>query len=443
MKGDLIISRKKAKIVIAWKKIEEALEKSTVLEGTINRRIKGGLIVDLMGIEAFLPGSQIDTKPIRDFDVFIGKTMKLKVVNINPINDNVIVSHKALIEKDLEKQKHAILSNLERGQVLEGVIKNMTKFGVFVDLGGIDGLLHITDISWKRISHPEEILQLDQKINIVVLDFDNEKKRISLGMKQLTPHPWESLDKDLDIGSIIKGKVVNITNYGIFIEIQPGIEGLIHISEISWSLNSINPKEFKKIGDEIEAKILSIEREDKKMSLGIKQLSEEPWTKENFEETYKIGNIHKGIIRNITDFGVFVELEEGVNGLLHISDISWTKKIKDISSIMKLNEEIEVKVLSVDKANKKLSLGHKQLEENPWETLEKVFEVDSIHKCTILAKMAKGYKLELPYGIEGFCNNRSIKKKDDSIPDIGDSLNFKVVDFSKERKNVILSCIED
>ncbi|MEN7551439.1 30S ribosomal protein S1 [Rapidithrix thailandica] len=437
--GQLILSRRKAKIVRAWEKIQSALDNDEVIEGTVKRRTKGGLIVDIFGIEAFLPGSQIDVKPIRDFDVFVGKKMELKVVKINYANDNVVVSHKVLIEKDLEKQKAEILNNLERGQVLEGVIKNMTNFGVFIDLGGVDGLLHITDISWGRISHPEELLNLDQKVNVVVLDFDDAKKRISLGMKQLTPHPWDSLPEDITVGTKVKGKIVNVADYGAFLEITPGVEGLIHVSEMSWSQHLRNPQDFLKVGDELEAQVLTIDRDERKMSLGIKQLSEDPWTKSDLMIKYAVGTHHKGIVRNLTNFGLFIELEEGIDGLVHVSDLSWTKKIKHPSEFIKVSEELEVVVLELDIEQRRLALGHKQLEENPWEAFEETFTIGSVHKCTVLNKNDKGATLELPYGIEGFALNKNLKKEDGSAAEVGEALDFKVLEFSKDDKKIILS----
>lgn len=438
-KGQLVLSRRKAKIVKAWEQIQGALDNDSIIEGMVKRRTKGGLIVDIYGVEAFLPGSQIDVKPIRDFDIFVGKKMEVKVVKINYTNDNVVVSHKVLIEKDLEKQKAQILENLEKGQVLEGVIKNMTNFGVFIDLGGVDGLLHITDISWGRINHPEELLKLDEKVNIVVLDFDDDKKRISLGMKQLTAHPWDSLSKDLDIGSKVTGKIVNVADYGAFLEIVPGVEGLIHVSEMSWSQHLRNPQDFINIGDSLEAVILTIDRDERKMSLGIKQLTEDPWTKQDVLTKYGVGTTHKGIVRNLTNFGLFIELEEGIDGLVHVSDLSWTKKIKHPSEYVKVNDELEVKVLELDVDNRRLALGHKQLEENPWDTFETVFTRGSSHKCTIISKNDKGAILELPYGIEGFCASKNLKKEDGSIANNGESLDFVVLEFSKDDKRIILS----
>jgi small subunit ribosomal protein S1 len=437
--GQIELSRKKAKILTAWDKIQAALDNDTVIEGFVKRRTKGGLIVDIFGIESFLPGSQIDVKPIRDFDVFVGKKMEVKVIKINYANDNVVVSHKVLIEKDLEEQRSQILANLERGQVLEGVIKNMTNFGVFIDLGGVDGLLHITDISWGRITHPEEVLALDQKVRVVVLDFDEDKKRISLGMKQLTPHPWESLDPAIEVGSRVKGKIVNVADYGAFLEIMPGVEGLIHVSEMSWSQHLRNPQDFLKIGDEIEAVVLTLDREERKMSLGIKQLTEDPWTKQEMITKYAVGTQHKGIVRNLTNFGLFLELEEGVDGLVHVSDLSWTKKIKHPSEFVKLGDELDVKVLELDLENRRLALGHKQLEENPWDTFETIFTEGSVHKCTIQAKTEKGAVLELPYGIEGFCNTKNLVKADGSQPEVGETLDFKVIEFAKADKKIVLS----
>ncbi|KOY85340.1 30S ribosomal protein S1 [bacterium 336/3] len=437
--GQIELSRKKAKILTAWDKIQSALDNDTIIEGFVKRRTKGGLIVDIFGIESFLPGSQIDVKPIRDFDIFVGKKMEVKVIKINYTNDNVVVSHKVLIEKDLEEQRGQILANLERGQVLEGVIKNMTNFGVFIDLGGVDGLLHITDISWGRITHPEEMLSLDQKVRVAVLDFDDDKKRISLGMKQLTPHPWESLDAGIDVGSKIKGKIVNVADYGAFLEIMPGVEGLIHVSEMSWSQHLRNPQDFLKIGDEIEAVVLTLDREERKMSLGIKQLTEDPWTKQEMISKYAVGTAHKGTVRNLTNFGLFLELEEGVDGLVHVSDLSWTKKIKHPSEFVKVSDELDVKVLELDVENRRLALGHKQLEENPWDTFETIFTEDSVHKCTIQAKTDKGAVLELPYGIEGFCNTKNLTKADGSQPEVGESLDFKVVEFIKADKKITLS----
>jgi small subunit ribosomal protein S1 len=437
--GELILSRKKAKILTAWKKIETAFSDDLVIECVVKRRTKGGLIADIFGIEAFLPGSQIDVKPIRDFDIYVGKKMEVKVVKINHANDNVVVSHKILIEKDLEKQKAEILNNLEKGQILEGVIKNMTNFGVFIDLGGVDGLLHITDISWGRINHPEEVLELDQKLKVVVLDFDDDKKRISLGMKQLTPHPWESLGEDIQVGSKVKGRIVNVADYGAFLEVIPGVEGLIHVSEMSWSQHLRNPQDFLKVGDQIEAVVLTLDREDRKMSLGIKQLTEDPWTKAEIIEKYAIGTKHTGIVRNLTNFGLFLELEEGIDGLVHVSDLSWTKKIKLPSEFIKVAENLDVVVLELDVENKRLALGHKQLEENPWDTFETIFVEGSTHRCTVISKNDKGAILELPYGIEGFAPNKGLTKEDSTTVEVGDSIDFVIIEFSKDEKKIILS----
>jgi len=437
--GQLVLSRKKAKIVQAWKNIQEAYENDLVIESTIKRRTKGGLIADIYGVEAFLPGSQIDVKPIRDFDVFVDKAMEVKVVKINYANDNVVVSHKVLIEKDLEKQRAEILNNLEKGQVLEGVIKNMTNFGVFIDLGGVDGLLHITDISWGRINHPEEVLELDQKVNVVVLEFDDDKRRISLGMKQLTAHPWDSLPETIEVGTQVNGKIVNVADYGAFLEIQPGVEGLIHVSEMSWSQHLRNPQDFINIGDELEAVVLTLDREERKMSLGIKQLTEDPWTKQDVLTKYAVGTKHSGVVRNLTNFGLFIELEEGIDGLVHVSDLSWTKKIKHPSEFVKVSDTLEVQVLELDVDNRRLALGHKQLEENPWDTFETVFVPGTVHKCTVLNKTDKGAVLELPYGIEGFATKKHLVKEDEAQVEIGETLEFKVLDFSKDDRKILLS----
>ena len=437
--GQLVLSRKKARMVRAWSDIEDALANDSVIEGLVKRRTKGGLIVDIYGVEAFLPGSQIDVKPIRDFDIYVGKKMEVKVVKINHTNDNVVVSHKVLIEKDLEKQKAEILNNLEKGQVLEGVIKNMTNFGVFIDLGGVDGLLHITDISWGRINHPEEVLNLDDKVQIVVLDFDDDKKRISLGMKQLTSHPWDALSADLEIGSKVKGKIVNVADYGAFLELAPGVEGLIHVSEMSWSQHLRNPADFVKVGDEIDAVVLTLDKEERKMSLGIKQLTEDPWTKDDMSKKYGVGTKHKGVVRNLTNFGLFLELEEGIDGLVHVSDLSWTKKIKHPSEFVKVGDELDVAVLELDVDNRRLALGHKQLEENPWDTFETVFPVGSDHKCTVVSKNDKGAVLELPYGLEGFATSKNLEKADGSSVEVGEALDFRVTEFSKDDKRIVLS----
>jgi small subunit ribosomal protein S1 len=437
--GQLVLSRRKAKLVKGWERIQKALDEDLVIEGFVKRRTKGGLIVDVYGIEAFLPGSQIDVKPIRDFDIYVNKAMEVKVVKINYTNDNVVVSHKVLIEKDLEEQKVAILSNLEKGQVLEGTIKNMTNFGVFIDLGGVDGLLHITDISWGRINHPEEVLKLDQVVKVVVLDFDEDKKRISLGMKQLTPHPWDSLPAEVQVGSKVKGRIVNVADYGTFLELQPGVEGLIHVSEMSWSQHLRNPQDFMKVGDEVEAVVLTIDRDERKMSLGIKQLSEDPWTRQDVLTKYAIGTRHEGIVRNLTNFGLFIELEEGIDGLVHVSDLSWTKKIKHPSEFIKVGEKMQVVVLELDATNRRLALSHKHLEENPWDTFETIFTTGSVHKCTIISKNDKGAILELPYGIEGFCALKNLAKEDGSKAEVGDSLDFRVLEFSKEDRRIVLS----
>ncbi|MEO1653398.1 MAG: 30S ribosomal protein S1 [Bacteroidota bacterium] len=439
--GQLVLSRRKAKILTAWEKIKHAHEHDEVIEGVVKRRTKGGLIVDIFGIEAFLPGSQIDVKPIRDFDIYVGKKMEVKVIKINYSNDNVVISHKILIEKDLEEQKARILNNLDKGQVLEGVIKNMTNFGVFIDLGGVDGLLHITDISWGRINHPEELLALDQKVNVVVLDFDDDKKRISLGMKQLTPHPWESLPEEIQVGTKVKGKIVNVADYGAFLEVIPGVEGLIHVSEMSWSQHLRNPQDFINVGDELEAEVLTLDREERKMSLGIKQLIANPWEKEDILTKYAVGTKHSGVVRNLTSFGLFLELEEGIDGLVHVSDLSWTKKIKHPSEFVKIGDELEVIVLEMDVENKRLALGHKQLEENPWDTFETVFPIGSRHTCTVIQKNDKGAVLELPYGLEGFCLMRNLMKEDGSEPNNGESLEFEVVEFSKDDKKIVMSHI--
>jgi small subunit ribosomal protein S1 len=437
--GQLVLSRRKAKLVKGWEYVQTALDKDSVIEGFVKRRTKGGLIVDVYGIEAFLPGSQIDVKPIRDFDVYVNKSIEVKVVKINYTNDNVVVSHKVLIEKDLEQQKAAILTNLDKGQVLEGVIKNMTNFGVFIDLGGVDGLLHITDISWGRISHPEEVLKLDQTVKVVVLDFDHEKKRISLGMKQLTPHPWDSLPAEIQVGSKVKGRIVNVADYGAFLELQPGVEGLIHVSEMSWSQHLRNPQDFIKVNDEINAVVLTIDRDERKMSLGIKQLTEDPWTRQDVLTKYAIGTTHKGIVRNLTNFGLFLELEEGIDGLVHVSDLSWTRKIKHPSEFIKVGETLEVKVLELDATNRRLALSHKHMEENPWDHFEKIFTIGSVQKGTILSKNDKGAILELPYGIEGFVAIRNLVKEDGGKPEPGESLDFKVLEFSKDDRRIVLS----
>lgn len=437
--GQVIISRRKANIVKAWEKIQSSHEDDEVIEGFVKRRTKGGLIVDVFGIEAFLPGSQIDVKPIRDFDIFVGKTMEVKVVKINYSNDNVVVSHKVLIEKDIEAQKAEILNNLEKGQVLEGIVKNMTNFGVFIDLGGVDGLLHITDISWGRINHPEEVLNLDEKVQVVVLDFDDGKKRISLGMKQLSEHPWDSLPADIDVGSKVKGKIVNVADYGAFLELQPGVEGLIHVSEMSWSQHLRNPQDFINVGDEVEAVVLTIDKEERKMSLGIKQLTDDPWTKSEILDKYAIGTRHVGVVRNLTNFGLFIELEEGIDGLVHVSDLSWTRKIKHPSEFVKVNDELEVVVMELDVENRRLALSHKHIEENPWDAFETVFTKGSEHQGTILELNEKGARIELQYGIEGSAIPKHLAKEDGGNIQVGDTMNFIVLDFNKDERRISLS----
>jgi len=437
--GQLTLSRKLAKVMSAWTNIEKALEEDIIINGFVKRRTKGGLIVDIFGIEAFLPGSQIDVKPIRDFDIFVGKNMEVKVVKINHTNDNVVVSHKVLIEKDLEAQRQTILTNLDKGQVLEGVIKNMTNFGVFIDLGGVDGLLHITDISWGRINHPQEVLKLDQKIQVVVLDFDENKKRISLGMKQLQAHPWEALAVETEVGSKVKGKIVNVADYGAFLEVLPGVEGLIHVSEMSWSQHLRNPQDFLKVGDEMEAVVLTLDRAERKMSLGVKQLTEDPWNKTDLLAKYAIGTKHKGTVRNLTNFGLFLELEEGIDGLVHVSDLSWTKKIKHPSEFVKVGDALDVVVIELDAENRRLALGHKQLEENPWDTFESVFTLESVQKATIISKTDKMAVLELPYGIEGLAPLKQLVKADESVAEVGEALDFVVIEFQKEDRKIILS----
>ncbi len=436
-KGQLILSHKKARASRSWERINAALENNEIIKGFIKCRTKGGMIVDVFGIEAFLPGSQIDVKPIRDYDVFVGKTMEFRVVKINEEFRNVVVSHKALIEAELEQQKREIISKLEKGQVLEGTVKNITSYGVFIDLGGVDGLIHITDLSWGRVSHPSEVVQLDQKLNVVILDFDNDKKRIALGLKQLHPHPWDALDADLKVGDKVKGKVVVMADYGAFLEVAPGVEGLIHVSEMSWSQHLRSAQEFLKIGDEIEAVILTLDRAERKMSLGIKQLKSDPW--ENIETKYPIGSRHTARVRNFTNFGVFVEIEEGVDGLIHISDLSWTKKIKHPSEFTQVGAEIEVEVLQIDKDNRRLSLGHKQLEENPWDVFETIFTVGSVHEGTIIEMLDKGAVVALPYGVEGFATPKHLVKEDGSQAKVDEKLNFKVIEFNKDSKRIILS----
>jgi small subunit ribosomal protein S1 len=437
-KGQLILSHKKARATRSWDRVNTALESNEIIKGYVKCRTKGGMIVDVFGIEAFLPGSQIDVKPIRDYDVFVDKTMEFKIVKINQEFKNVVVSHKALIEAELEQQKKEIIAKLEKGQVLEGIVKNITTYGVFIDLGGVDGLIHITDLSWGRVTHPEEVVKLDEKINVVILDFDDDKKRIALGLKQLTPHPWDALDENLKVGDIIKGKVVVMADYGAFVEIAPGVEGLIHVSEMSWTQHLRSAQDFMKVGDDVEAVILTLDREDRKMSLGIKQLKSDPW--ENIEEKYAIGSKHTAKVRNFTTFGVFVEIEEGVEGLIHISDLSWTKKIKHPSEFTSLGAEIEVQVLEIDKENRRLSLGHKQLEENPWDVFETLFSVGSIHEGAIIELLDKGAVISLlPYGVEGFSTPKHLIKEDGSAAQLDEKLSFKVIEFNKDSKRIILS----
>ena len=435
--GQLVLSHKKARLLKSWDRVNEAYDSQEIVRGFVKSRTKGGLIVDVFGIEAFLPGSQIDVKPIRDYDVFVNSTMEFKVVKINQEYKNVVVSHKALIEDEIEQQKSEIISKLEKGQVLEGVVKNITNYGVFIDLGGVDGLIHITDLSWGRINDPKEIVQLDQQIKVVILDFDDSKKRIALGLKQLTPHPWDALDPNLKVGDVVKGKVVVLADYGAFIEIAPGVEGLIHVSEMSWSQHLRTAQDFLKIGDEVEAKVLTLDREERKMSLGMKQLVPDPW--ENIQERYPKGSKHTATVRNFTNFGIFVELEEGVDGMIHISDLSWSKKIKHPAEFTKIGDKIDVVVLDVDQEIRRLSLGHKQLEENPWDVFESIFTVGSIQQGTIISTSDKGVIVSLPYGVEGFCPNRHLKKEDGTTAKVDETLDFKVIEFSKENKKIILS----
>ena len=436
-KGQLVLSHKKARLSKAWDRVNEALEAQEIVQGYIKCRTKGGMIVDVFGIEAFLPGSQIDVHPIRDYDQFVGKTMEFKIVKINQEFRNVVVSHKALIEQELEAQKQEIISRLEKGQILEGTVKNITSYGVFVDLGGVDGLIHITDLSWGRVDDPKKVVELDQKINVVILDFDEEKKRIALGLKQLTPHPWDALDANLKVGDHIKGKVVVIADYGAFVEVQPGVEGLIHVSEMSWSQHLRSAQEFMKVGDEVEAVILTLDREERKMSLGIKQLKEDPW--EAIEVKYPVGSKHTAKVRNFTNFGVFVELEEGVDGLIHISDLSWTKKVKHPSEFTKVGEQIDVVVLDIDKENRRLSLGHKQLEDNPWDVFEEKYTVGSIHTGKITEVLEKGAVVSLEENVEGFATPKHLVKEDGSQAQQGEELEFKVIEFNKDSKRIILS----
>ena len=436
-KGQLVLSHKKARLSKSWERVNAALDNQEIIQGYIKCRTKGGMIVDVFGIEAFLPGSQIDVHPIRDYDQFVGKTMEFKVVKINQEFRNVVVSHKALIEAELEAQKREIISKLEKGQILEGIVKNITSYGVFVDLGGVDGLIHITDLSWGRVDDPHKVVELDQKINVVILDFDDEKKRIALGLKQLTPHPWDALNADLKVGDHVNGKVVVIADYGAFVEIQPGVEGLIHVSEMSWSQHLRSAQDFLKVGDEIEAVILTLDREERKMSLGIKQLKEDPW--ETIEVKYPVGSKHTAKVRNFTNFGVFVELEEGVDGLIHISDLSWTKKVKHPSEFTQVGAEIDVVVLDIDKENRRLSLGHKQLEENPWDVFETIYTVGSIHTGKITEMLEKGAVISLAKGVEGFATPKHLVKEDGTQAAMGEELPFKVIEFNKDSKRIILS----
>lgn len=435
--GQLILSHKKARAGKSWDRVNEALNSDEIIKGFVKCRTKGGLIVDVFGVEAFLPGSQIDVKPIRDYDVYVGKTMEFKVVKINNEFKNVVVSHKALIEAEIETQKRDIISKLEKGQVLEGVVKNITSYGVFIDLGGVDGLIHITDLSWGRINHPEEIVKLDEKINVVILDFDDDKKRIALGLKQLSAHPWEALSPDIKIGDKVKGKVVVLADYGAFVEVAPGVEGLIHVSEMSWSQHLRSAQEFLKVGDEVEAQVLTLDREERKMSLGVKQLTPDPWN--IIIDKYAKGTKHTGTVRNFTNFGVFVELEEGVDGLVHISDLSWSKKIKHPSEFCKVGDKLDVVVLEIDGENRRLSLGHKQLEDNPWDVFETVFTIDSVHSGTITSINDKGATINLTYGVEGFCPARHLAKADGTTAKVEDVMDFKVIEFSKEAKRIVVS----
>ncbi|MBR0038324.1 MAG: 30S ribosomal protein S1 [Bacteroidales bacterium] len=435
--GQLVLSHKKARTSTSWARVNEALENNEVITGFVKCRTKGGMIVDVFGIEAFLPGSQIDVKPIRDYDVFVNKTMEFKVVKINAEFRNVVVSHKVLIEAELEEKKKEIMSQLQKGQVIEGTVKNITSYGVFVDLGGVDGLIHITDLSWGRVSDPKEVVTLDEKINVVILDFDDEKKRIALGLKQLTPHPWDSLDANLQVGDKVKGKVVVMADYGAFVEIAPGVEGLIHVSEMSWSQHVRSANDILKVGDEVEAQILTLDRAERKMSLGLKQLKADPWA--DIEVRFPVGSTHTAKVRNFTNFGVFVEIEDGVEGLIHISDLSWTKKIKHPSEFTQIGAPIQVVVLEIDKENRRLSLGHKQLDENPWDAIEVNYTVGSIHKGTIAELIDKGAVITLEEGVEGFATPKHLQKEDGSQPVQGETLDFKVIEFNKDSRRIILS----
>ena len=436
-RGQLVLSRKKAKLLGAWQMLVDSYKNGTIIKGTVVSKTKGGLIADCSGLETFLPGSQIDIKPIIDYDAYVGKTMELKVVKINETIKNAVVSHKALIESDLAEQREIIISKLEKGQVLEGIVKNITDFGAFMDLGGVDGLLYITDISWGRISHPTEIIELNQKINVVVLDFDENKKRISLGLKQLQPHPWDILDQEIGEGKVIKGKIVNIEDYGAFLEITPGVEGLIHVSEVTWSNHPVHAREFFTLGQEFDAKVVTIDREDRKMSLSIKQLSEDPWSK--VIEKYPVGSKHSGEVKNLTPYGVFVELEEGIGGMIHISDLSWTKRYAHPSEFSKVGETIDIQILEIDQESRKLSLGHKQLEENPWDTFENVFPVGSFHEATIIRKEDRGAIVSLPYGLEAYAPNKHIRKEDGKMANVDEVLTFKVIEFNRDDKRILVS----
>ena len=436
-KGQLILSHRKARAARSWERVNHALDNDEIITGYIKCRTKGGMIVDVFGVEAFLPGSQIDVRPIRDYDIFVGKTMEFKVVKINQEYRNVVVSHKALIEAELEAQKREIISKLEKGQVLEGTVKNITSYGVFIDLGGVDGLIHITDLSWGRVSHPEEVVQLDQKLNVVILDFDDEKKRIALGLKQLQPHPWDALNEELKVGDKVHGRVVVMAEYGAFVEIATGVEGLIHVSEMSWSQHLRSANDFLHVGDEVDAVILTLDRDERKMSLGLKQLKKDPW--EDIEVRYPVGSKHTARVRNFTNFGVFVEIEEGVDGLIHISDLSWTKKVKHPSEFTQIGANIEVQVLEIDKENRRLSLGHKQLEENPWDVFETIFTPGSVHEGTIIDMLDKGAVVALPYGVEGFATPKHLVKQDGSHAKVDEKLDFKVIEFNKDNRRIILS----
>ena len=435
--GQLIVSHRTARMHSAWIRVNDVLRSGEIITGYVKCRTKGGLIVDVFGIEAFLPGSQIDVKPIRDYDVYVGKNMEFKVVKINEEFRNVVVSHKALIEAEIEEQKKQIISGLEKGQVLEGVVKNITSYGVFIDLGGVDGLIHITDLSWGRVNHPEELLELDQKINVVILDFDDDKKRIALGLKQLQPHPWDSLDVNLNVGDKVSGKVVVMADYGAFIEIAAGVEGLIHVSEMSWSQHLRSAQDFMKIGDTVEAVILTLDRDERKMSLGIKQLMTDPWSE--IESKYGVDSKHTAKVRNFTNFGVFVELEEGVDGLIHISDLSWQKKIKHPSEFCKVGDMLDVIVMEIDRENRRISLGHKQLEENPWDVFEGTFAEGSTHSGTITEMKDKSGIVSLPYGVEGICPSKHLRKADGSNAKVEETLDFVVIEFNKDAKKIVLS----